>query len=166
MLTQSGNPQLDIAPPSSRGRNTLYTVSISKFMMLYVFTLGGYAAYWPYRNWSAYRNATGVDVMPVMRGLFWPLFVFSLFEKVQNRLDRAGRSYRWNPKPRAWLIILVVTISLMLPWFVSPRVNALVVLTGSVALVVGGMYLFVGAQRAINMLDKYQQGNCSKNLAV
>lgn len=166
MGSQSGDRLLEASSPSFNGRNTLYTVSVRKFAMLYLFTLGGYTFYWSYRNWAAYRNATGVDVMPVMRGLFWPFFIFALFEKIQNRLGRMGRSYCWNPKPRAVLVLLVLVMLVLLLWFISLQSGGIVSVAGSVALIAGGLFLFVGAQRAINLLEKGSKGNCNAVLTA
>lgn len=62
---------------SEDGRDELYVVSITKFLLLYVITLGGYMLYWTYRNWKCYRYVAEVDIMPVMRGGI--LAVFYLF---------------------------------------------------------------------------------------
>ncbi|MGO2450571.1 hypothetical protein [Pseudomonas taetrolens] len=159
-------PLSDRKRPSDDAKNALYVVSISKFVWLYVLTGSGYIFYWSYRNWASYRAATGVDIMPIMRGVFWPFFILSLFEKVQNGLETAGRSCQWYPEARGLLIMLLVLISVLLNPFFSPPSGTLFVFIADMVLIAAGTGLFVGAQRAINLLHDDPQGRSNSVLSV
>lgn len=136
--------------PDAMGK--LYAVSVSKFLMLFVSTIGGYTIYWVYRNWAFYRNASGADVTPVMRGLFWQFFIISLFDRIKVGLEMAGEACRWCPVTRGVLIILMSLTPFLTPFiFNLPSTLKFVFLIDVTTLAIAA-YLFVGAQRAINRL--------------
>ena len=45
--------------PAVPGNADFYVVSLRKFYLLYIATLGGYVVYWFYRNWKLQKVATG-----------------------------------------------------------------------------------------------------------
>lgn len=147
-------------------RDKLYAVSVSKFLMLFVSTLGGYAIYWAYRNWAFYRDARGADVTPVMRGLFWQFFIISLFDRVKVGLEMAGEVCRWYPVTRGVLIILMNLTPLVSSFiFYSPSMFRFVFLIDVIALAIAA-YLFVGAQRAINRLAGDPDGTSNSEFTI
>jgi len=145
----------------------LYIVSIHKFVLLYLMTGGGYLFYWSYLNWMSYKKASGVAITPMARGLFWPFCILSLFEKVQHELDRQGLSCRWHPEIRGLLIMLMVMTSVLTFTFFSRPLDTPYVLLANGVLILSSVCLFIGAQRAINLLsgDPTGRGNCSFSLA-
>ena len=136
----------------------LYVVSVSKFVLLYLLTGGGYIFYWSYRNWTSFRAVGRADIMPAMRAVFWPFFILELFDKIQKSLDISGRSYRWYSEARALLIMLLVMIAILLSLFFDRPSDTGFVLVADAVLVVAGVFLFIGAQRAINVLGDDPQG--------
>ena len=131
----------------------LYTVAIAHFVLLYVLTCGTYLFYWSYRNWASYKQHTGTAITPVVRGLLWPFFILELFDKVQNALDRAQHPHCWYPESRALLIMLLVMLSVLLFTFPDRPLGMVCVYVAEAVLIALGGCLFVGAQRAINLLS-------------
>ena len=73
------------------GPYPLYVVSVTKFVLLYLLTGGGYIFYWSYRNWACFKGVGGAHIMPLMRGLFWPFFILELCDNIQRSLEIRGR---------------------------------------------------------------------------
>lgn len=69
-----------------------YLVSKTKFLLLYMATLGLYGVYWFYRHWRSYRSFHRLDIWPVPRALFSVVFAYSLFRRI---FARAGQ----HPRP-------------------------------------------------------------------
>ena len=107
------------APPSSdletaanvEDFHEFYVVSKKKFYSLFVATMGLYLVYWFYKNWSLYRDATGASIWPIPRAIFSIFFVHSLFRAVQEKIDRAGNSFDWNPNSHAGIVVSLIIIS-------------------------------------------------------
>lgn len=137
--------------PDNR-RFTPYAVTLSRFVLLYLLTCGGYLFYWSYRNWASYKVATGVNIMPVMRAVLWPFYILALFEHVQSGLDKAGNVYRWYPETRGLLIMVAFLLSVLIATFFDRPSDTLFVWAINTVLIVGSVGLFLGAQRAINHL--------------
>ena len=80
-------------------------------------------------------------------------FVLELFDKVQNALDRAQQPHRWYPESRALLIMLLVMLSVLLFTFPDRPLGMVCVYVAEAVLIAISGYLFMGAQRAINLLS-------------
>ena len=148
----SSQPNLFVTHVVDNGLFTLYAVPVSRFMLLYLLTCGGYLFYWSYRHWASYKAATGVNIMPVMRGLLWPFYLLSLFELVQRGLDKAGHIHGWYPETRGLLILLAFMLSALIALFFDRPSDTAFVWGVDAVLVAGSVMLFRGAQRAINLL--------------
>lgn len=140
------------------GPYPLYVVSVTKFVLLYLLTGGGYIFYWSYRNWACFKGIGGAPIMPLMRGLFWPFFILELFDNIQRSLDIRGRGYFWYCEARGLLIMLVVMICILLSLFFDRPSDTVFVLVVDAVLMAGSLFLFIGAQRAINILADDPQG--------
>lgn len=144
---------------SSEGGEELYVVSITKFLLLYVMTLGGYMMYWSYRNWKFYSCLSETDIMPVMRGVFWPFYVFSLLARIKDASSVKGDQCHWSPEIRGLLIFSLVWVSWALGFILNePADNIVAFVTGAIVIAVGA-YLFVGVQRVVNQLTNDPQGS-------
>ena len=138
--------------------NAFYTVAIPKFLLLYLMTGGVYMFYWSYRNWATYKKTTGAAITPLIRGLFWPFFILELFDKVQIGLDMKGRSCKLHLETRALLIMLLVMFFVLLFTFFDRPSDAPFVYLADAVLIACSGFLFIGAQRAINVLGSDPQG--------
>ena len=157
------DPVSDVNRLLGLGPSELYVVSVTKFVVLYLLTGGGYIVYWSYRNWATYKERVGADILPLVRAVLWPFFILDLFDKIQNGLELAGRQCRWHPEPRALLIMLMVMISTLFAMFFDSPDDAGVVFIANALLITVSVFLFVGAQRAFNLLaaDSLGCSNCS-----
>ena len=163
--TATGGMLLDKRARSDGERDGLYVVSVSKFLLLYALTAGGYMFYWSYRNWASYKEVTGAPITPLIRAVFWPFFILCLFEKVQNGLDLKGRSYFWHPETRGLLIMFLVMLSVLLSLFFNRPSDTVFVLFANLVLIACGAGMFVEAQRAINVLSDDPNGRCNSALS-
>lgn len=163
--TEAGNRLSKTTLSCDDKRIDLYVVSVSKFLLLYGLTAGGYMVYWSYRNWASYKAVTGVQITPVMRAALWPFFILPLFEAVQNGLDRTGRCFFWQPETRGLLIMLLVMFSVLVSTLFTRPSDAVYVLFTNAVLIAGCCAMLVAAQRAINMLAGDPQGSVNKALS-
>jgi hypothetical protein len=67
-----------------------FTTSPVKLAVMSVCTLGLYEVYWFYKNWTVIKQRDGRNIMPFWRGVFAPLFIFSLFKDFNDRASRNG----------------------------------------------------------------------------
>ena len=162
--TEAGNRLSKTALRFDDQRINLYVVSVSKFLLMYALTAGGYMVYWSYRNWASYKTVTGAPITPLIRAVLWPFFILPLFEVVQNGLDRTGRCYFWQPETRGLVIMLLVMFSVLVSTFFSQPSNAVYVLFANATLIAACCAMLVAAQRAINMLAGDAQGSLNKTL--
>ena len=150
--TEAGNRQPKATSRSDDERIKLYVVSVTKFVLLYALTAGGYIFYWSYRNWASCKALTGSPIAPLLRAALWPFFILPLFDKVQNGLDKTGRSYFWQPQTRGLLIMLLVMLSVLVTTSVTRPSDLAFVFIANTALIASCCAMFVEAQRAINTL--------------
>ena len=62
----------------------LELLSINKFILLCVFSIGLYELWWIYKSWSFFRNKDNLDIMPAARAIFSIFFLNSLFDRIQD----------------------------------------------------------------------------------
>lgn len=156
----------------SKGESTtsshadLYVVSINKFLILFVITIGGYAVYWSYRNWVFYRDARGAEVTPFMRGIFWPFFIMPLFERINAGLQTTGEVYRWYPTLRGVSLIGVTVLSFIAPLFLDAPADPRLAFAISATTLAVTTTCFIGAQRAINRLAGDPEGTSNREFTT
>lgn len=69
---------------SSNDSNTIRikSLTVDKFIILFVFTLGLYGIWWMYKAWTFIKEKDRVSIMPAARAIFAIFFLSSLFEKI------------------------------------------------------------------------------------
>lgn len=111
--TQVGDPRqylgaLSPAPP-------FFAVSVTKFIVMTVATLGFYELYWFYRNWKLIKERDGTTIMPVWRAIFSIFFIRALFTQVRDFKHAANNDAKQLPAgPLAWGWI-ILTLMAWLP---------------------------------------------------
>ena len=115
--TRERNPY---APPSTQvgdpGRHQgarspalpFFAVSVTKFIVMTVATLGFYELYWFYRNWKLIRERDGTAIMPVWRAIFSIFFIRSLFTQVRDfnhAVNPDARPLPAGPLAWGWIIL-------------------------------------------------------------
>ncbi|MDR0278295.1 MAG: hypothetical protein LBJ37_10465 [Paucimonas sp.] len=83
--------------PDQQSKPTFYVVSVRKMAIMTICTFGLYLTYWNYRNWAAYKRASGDEVIPFLRALFSIFFLYALLQRVDRAFQASGRTYRWSP---------------------------------------------------------------------
>ena len=93
----SSNPY---APPTTRvedipgtgaaGVPMFFPVSLLKFTVMSLATLGMYSIFWFYRNWSLVRQREGLSIIPAMRALFAIFFCYALLARVRKAAVESG----------------------------------------------------------------------------
>jgi hypothetical protein len=128
---------------------TFYVVSVTKLVVMSVMTAGLYQVYWHYRNWKLYKRSTGISVWPIARGVFNIFFEYVLFQRIDQCIKRSGGEFIWSPKTRAIALIGLAVIGLVLSFFMGFWLSLLWVVF-SLGI---NIYLWIGAQRAINYFE-------------
>jgi hypothetical protein len=88
-----------------------YVVSIRKFAILYLMTVGLYGIYWDYTHWARIKRATKGSEWPVARAIFNIFFQHSLVAEIDQRLRRQSVDFQWKPNDWATPIVLVLLLS-------------------------------------------------------
>jgi hypothetical protein len=65
-----------------RGAQVYYPVSVSKFLILNVVSIGTYYLFWSYKNWLWVKEVEGKKLSPFWRGLFSSFSNFWLFPRM------------------------------------------------------------------------------------
>lgn len=157
----------DVEQHSQSVEPRFYMVSVSKMILMTLFTCGFYMLYWQYRNWATYKRATGDNVIPLVRTIFGIFFLYALLKRVDRGLRERGFDHKWSPGLLFAGIVLTTLVSL-LPFFV-PDMNNLALLpmeesirrylwlNMAMLLVMALQFWMIGRiQRAINV----HEGDC------
>jgi hypothetical protein len=109
-------PQSNLEPKPDVERVEFYIVSLRKFVILYLATLGWYGLYWFYRHWSENRRFSGSSVLPVIRAMFAFIFAFPLFRKVDQSLRRQelGAMRSWLLSAGVLLVLSFASVLMVL----------------------------------------------------
>ncbi|MFZ6768530.1 hypothetical protein ACO0LM_15835 [Undibacterium sp. Di26W] len=96
---------------------TFYIVSRKKLAILYIATLGMYAVYWFYKNWSNYKNRISDNfdddrsIWPVPRAIFAIFFTHVLFREVKAYGHDKSTVAEWNNESQATKLVLTMIVS-------------------------------------------------------
>jgi hypothetical protein len=111
----------DIAAPEQSGTPLFFAVSLTKFVVLSICTLGLYELYWFYRNWRLIKVREGVSMVPALRAFFAVFFCYALFARVRDRAAQReiGPTLAAGPLAAGWII---TTVAARLPdpyWLIA-----------------------------------------------
>jgi len=98
-----------------------YVVSLDKFLVLFISTLGLYMTYWFYKQWLCYKEATQGKEWPMMRATFSVLFVHGLFAKLTEKYEEKSGVKSTLLNRSATLFIVVAVISFVCGNVPDPR---------------------------------------------
>jgi hypothetical protein len=100
-----------------------FPVSVLKFCVMSVFTLGVYQLYWFYKSWSYVRERDASDIWPFLRALFGVITYPFLLRDLN---DEESRSWEGGPQLAAapsvlgpWAGYLAATLSWRIPGLLS-----------------------------------------------
>ncbi len=112
-------PAMRLTP--TRGLFPFFPVATDKLIVLSICTFGIYELYWAYKNWQRIQAASGETLSPFWRALFAPLWSFSLFGRIRDRVTQGGTPADWPP-PFLAICYLLLTALWRLPdpwWLIS-----------------------------------------------
>lgn len=144
--------------------NEFYVVSRSKFLILSITTFGMYEIYWFYKNWSLYRLASGIRMLPVMRAIFSIFFVNSLFRRINDRVEESGYIYQWSPGLMAVIFIVLSIMSGVVGMISAISVEYAVLDAVSTLFFPLTVWILYRAQSAINIACDDPQGERNAQL--
>lgn len=117
------------------------------FAALYMLlSLGWYGLYWMYRNWDAIRVESGRPMLPALRAIFFPLYLWPLLKIIILLARRRGYASRFSGGQLA--LISLVPLLLVNSTFGPPLKRYQVVITFVIVAVCNAMVLLM-AQWAI-----------------
>ncbi len=159
-------PETQVVSAESKTVPAFYIVSIRKFAVLYMGTLGIYGIYWFYRNWRLYRYVSGEESTPALRAIFNIFFVHALFKKIARGLEGNAGTFASYPMALATAYVLLHVTGTVLDHLAgqrvgSPATDVLSVFTPFVLCMV-----LIPAQRAINDSQNDPHGTSNRSFTV
>ena len=95
--------------------------STRKLIILSILSFGIYEIYWFYRQWKILKEKNGLRVTPWARALFSPLYAWSLFENIYEKVGKNTKQDLRNARLLG-VSYFLATILYKLPdpyWFLS-----------------------------------------------
>ena len=124
-------PHDPYTPPATPVRDTpsdavrdapFHVVAPTKFVVLYIATLGLYQLFWFYMQWSRWRVGRGGSIWPVPRALFGLFYVHALARRIDRTLGERGVARRWWPMTLATLFVVMEVLNygsaIAWPWLI------------------------------------------------
>ena len=87
-----------------------FGVSVSKMIIMSLFTFGLYNFYWFYKNFDQWEKKYDGQTMPFMRALFSPIFAYSLFTSINFELENKESGKKLQA---GWLAALYFVLNLI-----------------------------------------------------
>lgn len=157
-------PESSLTQEEKTVENEFYVVSIKKFLILYLSTLGFYIIYWFYKNWTYYKAIHSSSLWPVPRAIFSLFFVYSLCVKIDAKLQFAKNNYAWNGAVNGAILTLLMLASSVLDRMSFNEVGSPTTDLLSLAALPVLAYFFMKAQRAINISHGDDDGQQNSKL--
>lgn len=105
--------RIDVGRRKYHGEMDYYPVSIFKFMVFYIGTMGLYAMYWNYKNWQYIQRRDQSQIMPFARGFFYYFWYYPLYKSLaEDNQNNENKSTIIPPLLASTAAILVVFLSL------------------------------------------------------
>jgi hypothetical protein len=146
-----------------------FPVSITKLVLMSIFTLGLYDIYWFYKNWQVIKEREDRDLMPVWRALFTIFFCYQCFGRIEDGAKAQGITsalpagflaaifilvvLTGNLPDPYWLISLLTVLPIISAQITANRVNAAVTPSHNInatysgwniaAIIFGGLFLML-----------------------
>lgn len=76
--------------PTDTGPAPYFSVSVLKFVVMSLGTLGLYRLYWFYQNWKHIKKRDGSDIEPFWRTVFLPWYSYPLFKEIFDSAEMAA----------------------------------------------------------------------------
>ena len=161
-------PEAQVADHEGVGEELFYVVAPSKFLIMMVGTLGIYAVYWFYKNWSIIARRRKESLWPVARGIFAVFFTHALFKEVDGELQVQGKlkSFAWQPSTLASIYVASAIGSSLCGRLSGKGIGSPVTDLVALALFVPTVYALYSAQFAFNLASGDPQGTGNRSLTA
>ncbi|MES2319533.1 MAG: hypothetical protein V4631_18795 [Pseudomonadota bacterium] len=165
-------PQAHLTMPGLVSKPAFYVVSLRKFSMLFLATLGLYGLYWFYQNWSRCKQSARADngpdgnIWPVPRTIFTILFIHSLFYSVDEYAKKNQRPLDWNVDAVATPLVIMFIVSGILSRVAGNGVLFPYTLILTLLTLVPIMFSFRKAQESINQSCGDPAGDSNNTLTA
>ncbi len=146
--------------------NDFYVVSKLKFSVLFLATVGLYLIYWFYINWRNYRDATGANVIPPLRSVFYIFFTHSLFNKIDSVLKNNKIEYSWSPRILATLFVVLSIVSNLLDRLSFKEIGSPLTDILSLVMLPFMLLIILKAQDAINFSQNDREGSSNSHFTL
>ncbi len=80
-------PKADMNELYSQAEEKFYVISLKKMIILTFATLGIYVAYWFWKHWNQWKQATDSNIWPIPRAIFCIFFTHSLFREINEEAE-------------------------------------------------------------------------------
>lgn len=118
-------PFYGAAPIPTRELYRWFPVSLTKYLVMHVSTLGLYQLFWIYKQWTRIKAIDRDDLWPWARTLFAGIWNFPLFDRVSREALEADVRANWNPYVLGFGAMLFGVFA----WFARGPWQALVLLS-------------------------------------
>lgn len=89
-------------------------VSVNRFILMSVLSIGLYGIWWMYRTWQFFKERNNLDIMPAARAFFAIFFLYGLFEKIQAYGRKNGLKTDYS-SAGLFVLFLILNLSGNLP---------------------------------------------------
>jgi hypothetical protein len=73
-----------------------FIISVPKFIILSIASLGMYRTWWQYKAWRYYKQKEKLDISPVARTIFSVFYLNSLFKKILESATEKGYTQTYS----------------------------------------------------------------------
>lgn len=117
---------VDAPIPGELGPLPFFPVSVYKFVVMSVVSLGLYPLYWAYQQWRRIRDRKHESLSPFWRAAFAPLWGFSLFPRIREELLSQRQPVDWSAGLLATsYLVLSMTWRAPDPWWLISMLSFL-----------------------------------------
>lgn len=169
-VTQSSSFSSDIVTPETiveaGPTQDFYVVSLKKFWLLFVLTMGFYGVFWFYKNWAMYKQSSDdKDIWPVPRAIFYIFFTHYLCNAVDAKIQDQQKNFSWSPSMVATTFVILSLLNRLVERFASKNTDWGLFDAVSMSLLFVLGYLLSQVQIAINVACNDPKGQSNSRLS-
>ena len=129
-----------------------FTVSTYKLSVMYIMTLGLYAVYWFYKNWSLQKPLMEKKISPVWRSIFSIFFTHSLFERIRVSAEQKNIVTEYSYRHMATLFVVLMVLGNIIGAFERGDTFGVISIISFFLLMVG-VYPLCVIQNTVNSIN-------------
>jgi hypothetical protein len=174
LLNQDKDQHNPFAPPTAAVIDSVdtapaqpfYVVSLTKYWIMMVGTIGAYGLYWFYKNWAIQKERNNEKIWPVPRAIFNIFFTHSLLRRAQE-VASARTSKTYNVGGIATTYVVAIVLSNFIDR-AAPAFNHIGATFAGISFLVFfiGLFALSHGQRLINIACDDEQGTSNARLTA